>query len=130
MKWILCIGPTYNVWHLPFQNDYLSNFELVTYLWLMVFKNLIYDWKWSKFSHNSQTWFTLVQVCVIKRIVHILLSLGLIWSWFMLEPWFLWMVAKNPFLLLPCYNNFGIALFHLVKCFFKVCHWTKVGLGG
>jgi len=55
------------------------------------------NWKWSKFSHNSQTWFTLVQVCVIKRIVYILLFLGLAWSWFMLEPWFLWMVEKKTF---------------------------------
>ncbi len=58
LKWNLCIGPTHNVHHLPLQNEYLLEFQFITYLWSTPWKTPICETKIIKLF----TWFNVSKI--------------------------------------------------------------------
>jgi len=131
LKWILCIGPSYSVFHLPFQSDCLSNFEFFTSLCLMVFKNLIYELKMIKnFTQLTNMVHIDSSLCYQKGCSHSFfpwITLKLIYAKTIVS---LNGCKKTLFFFFLIIAILALNLFHLVRCFFKVCHWTKLGLGG
>ncbi len=57
MKWTLCVGSIHNACHFSFQKWLFVKFSTYHILTINALKNLVVKRLWSKFSHDSQTWF-------------------------------------------------------------------------
>ncbi len=58
LKWNLCIGPTHSVRHFSLKNDYLLEFQSITYLWSTPWKTPICKMKIIKLF----TWFNVFKI--------------------------------------------------------------------